>query len=61
MESLDMSTAWFSLVWIALAFGAAWLLNMLAERDAAASQPEQPFTQQSRKEAAVTGRLPAAD
>jgi hypothetical protein len=42
MESADIMAIWISLGWIALAFGAAWLLNLVAERDAAASEPDQP-------------------
>ena len=39
MDFLDITAIWLSLAWIALAFAAAWLLNMVAERDSAASRP----------------------
>jgi hypothetical protein len=42
MELADITAIWLSLGWIALAFGAAWLLNVVAERDSAASEPDQP-------------------
>ncbi len=42
MDLVDITAIWLSLAWIALAFGAAWLLNLVAERDSAASQPDQP-------------------
>jgi hypothetical protein len=40
MDFLDITAVWLSLAWIALAFAAAWLLNLVAERDSAASQPD---------------------
>jgi hypothetical protein len=55
MESLDISAAWLSLVWIALALGVAWLLSVLAERDAAASQPDQPSLPEGVTGATTTG------
>jgi hypothetical protein len=42
MDLADIAAIWLSLGWIALAFGAAWLLNVVAERDSAASEPDQP-------------------
>ena len=42
MDLADITAIWVSLGWIALAFGAAWLLNVVAERDSAASEPDQP-------------------
>jgi len=49
MESLDISAIWLSLVWIALAFAAAWLLNLLAERDSAASRPDRLIPDEREK------------
>jgi hypothetical protein len=59
MESLDFSAAWLSLAWIALAFGAGWLLNVLAERDSANSLPDRPVPRDDRKETAPTAHIPA--
>jgi hypothetical protein len=42
MDLADITAIWVSLAWIALAFGAAWLLNLVAEHDSAASEPDQP-------------------
>jgi hypothetical protein len=41
MDLADITAIWASLAWIALAFGAAWLLNLLSERDSAASEPDE--------------------
>jgi hypothetical protein len=55
MESLDISAAWLSVVWIVLAIGAAWLLSVLAERDSAASRPDQPSLPEGRTGATTPG------
>jgi hypothetical protein len=59
MAFLDITSVWITLAWIALAFATAWLLTFLAERDSAASEPDEQSRKERENEAEMIGLPPA--